>query len=450
MSTPKEILEQKLFLKDIGTSLEDFKEVNDNDKQYYILRYGNFGYDEKMLGKDKKFYTVKKIYKSCKKFTKRDLKRITQIPFKLKHENLVRFYGYFEDKEKIEKFKEIKRDQIKKCKNEEFNFGNGSEDLDIYCLVMEFSQNGSLEDFINKYKNDCEAKGVFVPLDEEIVIKFLEQSLSALKYLHEKKIAHRDIKPTNILLDENNNIKISDFGFAAIFNEEDDTEIEKDEDLLSHCTKIKGEEYICPEIEQGKNYDCRCDIYSLGLIMHNLILKDNITFFGGENKKQKKECRNREELLDKLSFYNKYLIKLIRRMTAKRINYRPTSSECYDELQMIKYFIKNPDDEGIEKSLENINDSRKRNSKAMEINIPIPKSNSEDQKSIQQYNQYNQNNQYNQYNQNNQYNQYNQYNQINMQNNKNRKGYNYGNLNSYGNYLLQNQLSYSYNQNNIM
>ena len=427
MRAPEENFEQQLYLKEIGTSLEDFKEVHDNDKQYYILRFDNLGYDEKMLGKDNKYYTVKKLYKSCKKFSKIDLKRITQIPIKLKHENLARFYGYFEDKEKIEKLKEIKIDLIKKFNNKELYFGNGSEDVDIYCLVMEFSQNGSLEDFINKYKNDCEAKGIFVPLDEEIVIKFLEQSLSALKYLHENKIVHRNIKPTNIQLDENNNIKISEFYFTAIFNEEDDTEIEEDDDLLCHCTKIKENEYNSPEIKQGKDYDYRCDIYSLGLIMLNLILKDNISYFGGENKKQKKKCRNREELLDNLSFYNKYLIKLIKRMIEKRIDNRPTSSECYDVLQMIKYFIKNPDDEGAEKYLENINDPKKRKSKEVNIKIPIPKSNSEGQKSIQQYNQYN---------------------QINMQINYNRKGNSYDNSNNFRNALYQNQLPYNYNLNN--
>ena len=112
--SPEKILEQKLYLKDIGTSLKDFKEVKKNDKNYFILGCGNFGYAEKMMGKDNKYYAVKKLDKNSEKFNKRDFKRETQISIKLDHENLIRFYGYFEDKEKIEKFKKVKLELIEK------------------------------------------------------------------------------------------------------------------------------------------------------------------------------------------------------------------------------------------------------------------------------------------------------------------------------------------------
>ena len=116
-------------------------------------------------------------------------------------------------------------------------------------------------------------------------------------------------------------------------------------------------------------------------------------------------------------------------MIEKRINFRPTSSECYDVLQKIKNFIKNPDDEGAEKYLENFNDPKKRNSKEVKVKVPIPKSNSEGQKSIQQHNQNN---------------------QINVQCNNNRKGNSYDNSNSYKNTLFQSQYPSYYNLNNIM
>ena len=112
--SPEEILKKKLYLKDIGTSLKDFKEVKKNDKNYFILGCGNFGYAEKMMGKDNKYYAVKKLDKNSEKFNKRDFKRETQISIKLDHENLIRFYGYFEDKEKIEKFKKVKLELIEK------------------------------------------------------------------------------------------------------------------------------------------------------------------------------------------------------------------------------------------------------------------------------------------------------------------------------------------------
>ena len=116
MSTPDEILAQKTYLKDIGTSLSDFKEVKKGEKNYFILGSGNFGYAEKMIGKDNKPYAVKKLDMHSKKFRKKDFHRETKISIQLNHENLVKFYGYFEDKENITKFKEIKEDQLKKKK----------------------------------------------------------------------------------------------------------------------------------------------------------------------------------------------------------------------------------------------------------------------------------------------------------------------------------------------
>ena len=97
--------------------MEDFREVKDKDKDYFILGCGNVGYVEKMLGKDNKYYAVKKLDKKNKQFNRLNFKRETQISIRLNHENIVRFYGYFEDKEKIKKFKEIKRDLIIKYNN---------------------------------------------------------------------------------------------------------------------------------------------------------------------------------------------------------------------------------------------------------------------------------------------------------------------------------------------
>ena len=184
MSTPEEILEQKLKLKDIGTSLKDFKEVKKKEKKYFILGCGNFGYAEKMLGKDNKYYAVKKLDKHSEKFNKKDFKRETQISIKLEHDNLIRFYGYFEDKEKIEKFKEVKLDLIKennnKFKEDIKSIENAKEDKDLYCLVTEFAQHGSLEDYIIKYKTDCiTKKGHF---DTYIVKKLLIVILNQIIY----------------------------------------------------------------------------------------------------------------------------------------------------------------------------------------------------------------------------------------------------------------------------
>jgi len=66
MTKAEEILKKKLYLKDIGTSLFDFREEKDKDKDYFILGCGKAGYVEKMLGKDNKYYAVKKLDKNSK------------------------------------------------------------------------------------------------------------------------------------------------------------------------------------------------------------------------------------------------------------------------------------------------------------------------------------------------------------------------------------------------
>ena len=409
--TPDEILKNQIYLKDIGTSLSDFKEVKKGDKNYFILGSGNFGYAEKMIGKDNKPYAVKKLDIHSKKFNMRDFHRETKISIQLDHENFVKFYGYFKDKENIQKFKEIKEDQFKKkWKNlteeqikknweeltkqkklteqrkkkkmeeleEDLSHRNETKDKEIYCLVLEFVPHGSLEDYINNYKKDCLSKGDYVPLSQDIVIKFLEQSLSALRYLHSKKIVHRDIKLDNMLLDENDNIKISDLGIAARFQEEDDSPDELDEELTAHCTRVGRIDFICPEIKKGINYDYRCDIYSLGLTMLYLMLKDKPKEIVNIPQTKENEAILKKAIYDKLSCYNQYLIKLIKRMLNDDINYRPTSSQCYDELEKIKDIIKNPDDELAKIYLQNKNEPGKRIRNDIKVIIP-PKKNCSNQ-----------------------------------------------------------------------
>ena len=79
---------------------------------------------------------------------------------------------------------------------------------------MEIAENDSLRKFYNNKISNRDKN--LVPIEQIDIINILKKLLTALKYLHDKGIMHRDISPDNILLDKNNNVKITDFGISAI------------------------------------------------------------------------------------------------------------------------------------------------------------------------------------------------------------------------------------------
>tara|TARA_Y100001958_G_C21224429_1_gene549790 strand:+ start:32 stop:1312 length:1281 start_codon:yes stop_codon:yes gene_type:complete len=123
------------------------------------------------------------------------------------------------------------------------------EDPNYIFIALEYCKNGTLHSFLNKR-----------PLKEEHVKKFGSQITSALKYLFELKILHRDLKPQNILLDYQNNIKLTDFDFAKIIN---------DDNLFK--TICGTPLYMAPEIIKYKKYNNKSDLWSLGIILYQMI-----------------------------------------------------------------------------------------------------------------------------------------------------------------------------------
>ena len=132
-------------------------------------------------------------------------------------------------------------------------FTSFKENNDFY-IVTEYINGGNL--FTLMEKNIKQKKHI----EEKTIWIMLIQTLGGLLYLHQKKkIVHRDIKPDNLLLDMNGNLKISDFGLSAIISDD------ADENVKCHGTMAGAIPFMAPEVALGQKYDFKSDLYMLGL-----------------------------------------------------------------------------------------------------------------------------------------------------------------------------------------
>lgn len=330
------------LLKNIGIKLSDFETIKNGDKDYTILGCGNFGYCEKMKSKiNNHFYAIKKLSKVKKK----DFKRETQIMSEINNKYCVRFFGYFKDIEKKEKYKEIYKD------NEEVK-NNINEDVEIYCLVLEYISNGTLESYYLKNIGN---------IPEDFIIKIFKQLLNCVSYLHDKKIMHRDIKPNNILFDENNDIKITDFGLCALSLKDNQNNINnntyiivsyRDGKLFGGKTRCGPIEFASPEVEKKIFYGVEVDIFQLGLTMLVLVSTEYPISF--KEISEQKSFREINENYIK-NEYNSDLIHLIIKMINKEGSLRPTAEEALYELELIENNKIHPNFEEFKNSIRIIN-----------------------------------------------------------------------------------------------
>lgn len=127
------------------------------------------------------------------------------------------------------------------------------EDRGVSYIVMELLESKTLKDYI-------ETKGA---LSNDLTLKIAAQIASALEAAHKAHIVHRDIKPQNIILNQNMVAKVTDFGIAKVTNATSAT-------ITSFGSTMGSVHYFSPEHAKGGYTDAKSDLYSLGVVMYEM------------------------------------------------------------------------------------------------------------------------------------------------------------------------------------
>lgn len=123
-------------------------------------------------------------------------------------------------------------------------------------MLTEYLEGGSLFDLLHKKH---------VKLNEDRLILIAEDIALGMNYLHSRRVFHRDLKSSNILVDSNWNIKICDFGLSTVKSKLDRRKNRKE-------GRIGTPHWMAPEIMRLEMYDEYSDIYSYGMILWEMVV----------------------------------------------------------------------------------------------------------------------------------------------------------------------------------
>lgn len=126
------------------------------------------------------------------------------------------------------------------------------DDGDLHYIVMEYVQGKTLKQYIQE----------FAPISPARSVHIMKQLTSAIAIAHENHIIHRDIKPQNILMDAEGNVKITDFGIAMTLSA---TSFTQTNSVLGTV------HYLSPEQARGGTATNKSDIYALGIVLYELL-----------------------------------------------------------------------------------------------------------------------------------------------------------------------------------
>ena len=120
-------------------------------------------------------------------------------------------------------------------------------------MVMRYIKSGTLSNLMGQ------------PLSNERIVRLVGDMARALDYAHKQGVVHRDIKPTNILIDRNGEALLTDFGIAKLMESSGATQ------LTGAGSVLGTPAYMSPEQAKGANVDGRSDVYSLGVVLYELL-----------------------------------------------------------------------------------------------------------------------------------------------------------------------------------
>ena len=217
----------------------------------------------------KVIYNTKKHHKNTKEI---------EIADKLKNNNVIKFFG------------------MKNIKNAKFNCD---------CIVMEYSKFGNIRQFQQNFVKRS-------IMSESTLCYFASLILQGLKYCHISKIAHYDIKPQNIIIDESLNLKIIDFSISI--NYKDKNKIRLPHQGTKH---YMAPEVLNSEIINTKDLE-KVDLYSLGSMLFNLAFE----IYPDEFTKEELEEKINTLIAENKSNYSKYFFDFVNKLLEKDINRR--------------------------------------------------------------------------------------------------------------------------------
>ena len=200
-----------------------------NYKVINVLGEGSFGkaFLCKKLSDDSLCVIKQILIEGMSQKEKDEVLNESNILSKLDHQNIIKFYDVFESK---------------KPKN-------------MFNIVTEYADGGDLSEKIKERKNKNNN------FSESEILDYFTQICLAIDHIHGKKIIHRDLKSGNIFLMKNGIIKLGDFGIAKGFQKTMD----------KAKTMVGTPYYLSPEIIEGKPYDAKSDIWSLGVLLYEMM-----------------------------------------------------------------------------------------------------------------------------------------------------------------------------------